>query len=99
MNQENLEFLVYDLSRTDHDIWTGPHNIFGIFQVNYPEVTLDMVKSACESLFKRGLLDRWEVPQEGPFYRRRRIWGALDLPKRDKYGNLGEDDDDHHSTG
>ena len=94
MNLENLEFLVYDLSRTNHDIWTGPHNIFGIFQVNYPEVTLDMVKEACESLVKKGLLDCYDVTQEGAFYRRSRVWKALDLPKRDRYGNLGEEDDE-----
>jgi hypothetical protein len=89
MNTENLEFLVYDLSRTNHGIiWTRPNNIWNTFSINYPEVSLGEVKAACESLYQRGLLEKDIDPEKGDFFRRSHVWYALGLPERDRYGNL-----------
>lgn len=83
--KDNLEFLVYELAGTHHNTWTTPKNIWGIMQINYPEITLEMIEDACKSLCVRKLLE--DMIYEGEtFYRRTHIWYALGLPERDRYG-------------
>jgi len=94
MNLGNLEFLVYDLMQSRHNAWIPPSNIWFTMADNFPEVTQKMVEDACESLVKKGLAEKTGGFRGGHVYRRTRVWKALGLPKRDRYGNLGEDDDE-----
>ncbi|MFA5376651.1 MAG: hypothetical protein WC455_12965 [Dehalococcoidia bacterium] len=93
MNLENLEFLVYDFTGGSHKVWTAAKNVYGVMSANFPEVTESMISDALESLTKRGLL-RKEIEDGQTYYLRTRVWKALGLPKRDRYGNLGEEDDE-----
>ena len=93
MKLENLEFLVYSLTGGSHEIWTTAKNIWHAMGQNFPEVTESMISDALESLTKRDLL-RKEIDDGQTYYLRTRVWKALGLPKRDRYGNLGEDDDE-----
>jgi hypothetical protein len=94
MNLENLEFLVYDLMQSRHNAWIPPSNIWYTMTDNFPEVTQKMIEDSCESLVKKNLAERTYGLSSGHAYRRTRVWRALDLPKRDRYGNLGEEDNE-----
>jgi hypothetical protein len=75
-----------------HGIWTPPINIWYTMESNFPEITQKMVEDSCESLTKNNLVEKTDGLAGGFAYRRTRAWVALGLPKRDRYGNIGEDD-------
>ncbi len=95
MNLENLEFLVYEVTCCQngrHDIWVPARHVWHTFYDNFPEVNEQMVIDALESLTKKGLIEKDD--SEGAIYLRSRVWKALGIPMRDRYGNVGEEDED-----
>ena len=93
MQLDNLNYIVYDLMRSRHDIWTPPINIWYTISHNFPEITAQMIESSCDALVEMGLVEKTDGLHGGFAYRRTRVWFALGLKKRDRYGNLGVDDD------
>lgn len=91
VNTDNLEYLVFCLLESRHEVWNFPRNVCSnTFQMNFPEVTLEMVDEACKSLWKKKLLKRRKVKGEYA-YLHTRVWKALGVAKRDRYGNMGEE--------